>query len=99
MTVIVGVVTDVDDVLGPVLDLLNAAANDMELPAQQRDHRAWVRSALSLTWVELLELEPDRMRRAYGSDDLPAAWPAVHRELLATVKRALAQLQIRDPAP
>ena len=38
-----------------------------------------------------MELEPDRMRRAYGTDELPAAWPAV-RKLIAAVERALGQL-------
>jgi hypothetical protein len=39
-----------------------------------------------------MELDPDRMRRAYGTDELPAAWPAVRKQLIAAVERALAQL-------
>lgn len=37
-------------------------------------------------------LDPDRMRRAYGTDGLPAAWPAVRKKLIAEVERARAQL-------
>jgi len=91
MTVIEGVVADVDDILGPVLEAFNAAAKEMGLPAQMRNHRAGAQAALSLVWADLMELDPDRMRRAYGSDDLPAAWPAVRRELIAAVERALLQ--------
>jgi hypothetical protein len=39
-----------------------------------------------------MELDPDRMRRAYGTDELPTAWPAVREQLVAAVERALAQL-------
>ena len=39
-----------------------------------------------------MELEPDRMRRAYGTDELPAAWPADRKQLIAAVEWALAQL-------
>jgi predicted ATP-dependent Lon-type protease len=34
MTVIEGVVADVDDILGPVLEAFNAAAKEMGLPAR-----------------------------------------------------------------
>jgi hypothetical protein len=40
---------------------------------------------------DLIELDPAPMRRAYGTDELPAAWPAV-RKLIAAVEWALAQL-------
>lgn len=92
LTQIEGVVKDVADVLGPVLEALDAAAKEMELPAQKRDHRAGARAALSLVWADLMELDPGHMRRAYGSDDLPEAWPAARGELIAAVERALAQL-------
>jgi hypothetical protein len=36
-----------------------------------------------------MELDPDRMRRAYGTDELPAAWPAVRKHLISAVERAL----------
>ena len=39
-----------------------------------------------------MELDPGRMRRAYGTDELPTAWPAARRQLIAAVERALAEL-------
>jgi hypothetical protein len=86
------VVTDIADLLGPPLQAFNGAATEMALPAQQRSHRAAARGALSLERTDLMELDPDRMRRAYGTDELPAAWPAVRKQLAAAVERALAQL-------
>jgi hypothetical protein len=92
MTRLEDVVTDIADLLGPPLQALDGAAREMGLPAQQRSHRAAVRGALSLVWTDLMELDPDRMRRAYGTNDLPTAWPAVRRQLIAAIERALAQL-------
>jgi hypothetical protein len=32
------------------------------------------------------------MRRAHGTHELPTAWPAVRRQLIAAIEQALAQL-------
>jgi hypothetical protein len=92
MTRLDDVVTDIADLLGPPLQALDGAAREMGLPAEQRSHRAAARGALSLVWTDLMELDPDRMRRAYGTNEMPTAWPAVRRQLIAAVERALAQL-------
>jgi hypothetical protein len=92
MTRLDDIVTDIADVLGPPLEAFNAAAKEMALAVQQRSHRAAARGTLSLVWTELMELDPDRMRRAYGTNEMPTAWPAVRRQLIAAVERALAQL-------
>ena len=92
MTRLDDVVTDIADLLGPPLQALDGAVSEMALAVQQRSHRAAARGALSFVWTELMELDPDRMRRAYGTDELPAAWPAVRKQLIAAVERALAQL-------
>jgi hypothetical protein len=92
MTRLDDVVTDIADLLGPPLQAFDAAAKEMALAARQRSHRAAARGALSLVWTDLMELDPDRMRRAHGTDELPTAWPAVRRQLIAAVERARAQL-------
>jgi hypothetical protein len=92
MTRLDDVVSNIADLLGPPLQAFDGAAKEMALPARQRSHRAAARGALSLVWTDLTELDPDRMRRAYGTDELPAAWPAVRKQLIAAVERALAQL-------
>ena len=92
MTRLDDVITDIADLLGPPLQALNGAATEMDLAAPQRSHRAAARGALSLVWTDLMELDPDRMRRAYGTNEMPTAWPAVRRQLIAAVERALAQL-------
>ena len=92
MTCLDDVVTDIADVLGPPLEAFDAAAKEMALPARRRSHRAAARGTLSLVWTDLMELDPDRMCRGYGTNELPTAWPAVRRQLIAAVERALAQL-------
>ena len=92
MTRLDDVITDIADLLGPPLQALNGAATEMDLAALPRSHRAAARGALSLVWTDLMELDPDRMRRAYGTNEMPTAWPAVRRQLIAAVERALAQL-------
>jgi hypothetical protein len=96
MTRLENVVGDVDDVLGPVIDAFTAAASELSLPEQTRNHRNAAQATLSLVWADLTELDPDRMRRAYGTDDRPTAWPAVRGQLIAAVERALTQLR-SDP--
>ena len=92
MTRLDDVITDIAALLGPPLHALSGAASEMALAAPQRSHRAAARGALSLVWTDLMELDPDRMRRAYGTDEMPTAWPAVRRQIIAAVERALAQL-------
>jgi hypothetical protein len=92
MTSLDDVVPDIADLLCPPVQDLVGAAREMGLSAQQRSHRAAARGALSLVWTDLMELDPDRIRRAYGTNELPTAWPAVRTQLIAAVERALAQL-------
>ena len=46
-------------------------------------------------WADLIELDPARLQRAYGAHDLPEAWPAAQRHLIAAVEEALAELEAR----
>ena len=83
MTRLDDVVTDIADLLGPPLQALDGAATEMDLAAPPRSHRAAARGALSLVWTDLMELDPDRMRRAYGTErdahGLAGCSPAAHR--------------------
>jgi hypothetical protein len=49
---------------------------------------AMIAAYLILVWTDLMELDPEPMRRAYGTNDLPAAWPAVRKELIAAIEQA-----------
>jgi hypothetical protein len=99
MTRLTDVVTDIADLLRPPLQAFDGAAKDMALAAQQRSHRAAARGALSPVWTDLMELDPDRMRRADGTDELPTAWPAAPKQRVAAVDRALAQLDAKAAQP
>jgi hypothetical protein len=46
-----------------------------------------------------MELDPDRVRRSYGTDELPAGGPAIRKQLVAAVERARAQLDAWVPQP
>ena len=58
----------------PLQDFVGAA-REIGLPEQQRSHRADDRGPLSLGWTDLTELDPDRMRRAHGTNAATTSSP------------------------
>lgn len=87
MTRLTDVVTDIADLLAPAPPGIRRGGEGDGL-----GRAAAARGAHSLVWTDLMELDPDRMRRAYGTDELPGAWPAARKQLIAAVDRVLAQL-------
>jgi hypothetical protein len=90
------VVADLDRVLAPVLDAINAAAIDIDGSPSRRSHEAAARGVLSTVWADLMELEPARLQRAYGAHELPEGWPAAQAQVIASVERALTELEARN---
>ena len=78
-----------------MLDAINAAATEIGASPTRRSHEAAARGVLSIVWADLIELDPARLQRAYGAHDLPEAWPAAQRHLIAAVEEALAELEAR----
>ena len=97
MTQLEDVVADVDNVLGPVIDAFTAAAAELNLPAQTRNHRTAAAGTLSLILGRPYGARPRSHASRYGTDDLPTAWPEVRGELISAVERALARLESRSP--
>ena len=85
-------VPDLDLVLGPVEDALANAARELGLQAQLRDVRSRVRGPLHILWADLVELSPEELRKRWGVRDVPHGWPRLHRDLVAAVEGAIAQL-------
>jgi len=85
-------VPDFDLVLGPVEDALASAARELGLHAQLRDVRSRVRGPLHILWADLVELSPEGLRKRWGVREVPQAWPRLHRDLMAAVEGAIAQL-------
>ena len=75
-----------------MLDAIIAAATDIGGSPSRRSHEAAARGVLSIVWADLIELDPERLKRAHGAHDLPEAWPAAQRRLIAAVEEALAEL-------
>jgi hypothetical protein len=87
------VVTDIQDVLNPLLDAIAAVAERLELPRGERSHRSSVMATLTLAWSDLEELDPRRLRRGYGFAEPLAGWSEARDGLLDAIEQARARLQ------
>jgi len=54
--------------------------------------RSRVRGPLHILWADLVELSPEGLRKYWGVRDVPPGWPKLHRDLMAAVESAIAQL-------
>ncbi len=85
-------VPDLDRVLGPVERVLGSAAGTFGLEPAVLDGRRAVRGALHILWADLIDMSPENLGKHWGVDDIPDDWPLLHRQLLAAVEEAIAQL-------
>jgi hypothetical protein len=87
-------VGELDAVLAPVLQALRAAAGRIGAPAATRSLRRSAAATLSILWVDLVELAPERLEAAWGAE-VPDGWPALHAELLARLRWAADRIEGR----
>ncbi len=85
-------VPDLDHVLGPLERALDIAANTLGLEPAVLDGRRALRGALHILWADLIDMSPEKLRKHWGLYDIPDDWPQLHRQLLAAVEEAIAQL-------
>jgi hypothetical protein len=93
MTGLSDVVTDIEDVLEPLLDTIGNAADRLELPRAERSHRSSAMAALSLAWSDLEELAPRRLQRGYGFTEPLPGWSETRDALLDAIEHATARLK------
>jgi hypothetical protein len=89
---IVEEVPDLDRVLGPLEEVLATAGETFGLEPAVLDGRRAVRGALHILWADLIDMSPENLRKHWGVVDIPDHWPELHRQLLAAVEGAIAQL-------
>jgi len=83
---------DLAAALAPALAAVDEAARRIgAVPASYSMRRA-AESLLSILWSDLVDIEPERLRRAWGLDDLPDEWTELHTRLLAGIQEARARL-------
>jgi hypothetical protein len=87
------VVTDIEDVLKPLLDALANVADQLDLPRGERSHRASAMTALSLGWTDLHEVDPRRLQRGYGFAEPLAGWSEARQTLLDAIEQAIGRLK------
>jgi hypothetical protein len=71
-----------------LVGLLRAAAEQFGIAPDQRSARRSAGAILSLLWADLIEIEPQRLVRAWGAHDLPEDWRKLHAGLLGAVRSA-----------
>jgi hypothetical protein len=86
------VVTDIQDVLEPLLNALANVADQLDLPREMRSHRSWAVAALSLGWTDLQDLDPGRLQRSYGFAESLAGWSEARQALLDAIEQAIGRL-------
>jgi hypothetical protein len=86
------VVTDIQDVLEPLLNALANVADQLDLPREKRSHRSWATAALSLGWTDLQDLDPGRLQRGYGFAETLAGWSEARQALLDAIEQAIGRL-------
>lgn len=89
---------ELTEVLGPLEDTLSEAARRLGIEPAPIDVRQRVWGPLHILWADLVEMSPERLRKQWGADDVPEAWPGLQRQLLAAVEHAIAALG-RQPEP
>src|SRR5512132_1055775 len=67
-------VSELDQILAPVLEALRHAAAELGTRQAERSGRHSTLTVLILLWCDLVDLEPDRLRRTRRAHDLPQ-WP------------------------
>jgi len=82
----------VEEAVRPLMDAIRRAADELDLPIQRRSHRWRVGAVLTTTTAELTELEPTRLRHAYGLVEHPVGWARLHGEITDAAEEALARL-------
>lgn len=78
--------------LAPALRAIEEAAGRVGAVPQPYSVRHAAAAALSILWADLVDLRPERLRQAWGLDDLPEEWTELHARLLAGVEEARARL-------
>jgi hypothetical protein len=81
-------VPELDELVDGLVALLRGAARRLGVPPDQRSARRSAGAILSLMWADLVEIEPERLVRAWGAHDLPDEWQKLHARLLGAVRSA-----------
>lgn len=81
-------VPELDELVEGLVGLLRAAAGRLGVPPGQRSARRSAGAVLSLLWSDLVEIEPERLVRAWGACDPPDEWQKLHAGLLGAVRSA-----------
>jgi hypothetical protein len=89
-------VPELDQVLAPVLEALRHAAAELGTGQAESSGRHSALAVVRLLWCDLVELEPDRLRRTRGTHDLPP-WPQLYAGLLAALTTASDRLERDAP--
>jgi hypothetical protein len=92
-------VPELDELLDGLVGLLRAAAEQIGVTPDQRSVRHSAGAILSLLWADLVEIEPERLRRACGAHDLPDDWQKLHAGLLGAVRSAQRAVDRRAVQP
>ena len=85
-------VPDLDWVLGPIERVLDSAADTFGLEPAVLDGRKALRGTVNILWADLIDMSPENLYKYWGVDDIPDDWRELHRQLLAAVETAIAQL-------
>jgi hypothetical protein len=81
-------VPELDELVDGLVGLLRTAAEQLGVTPDQRSARRSAGAILSLLWSDLVEIEPERLVRAWGAHDLPDDWQKLHAGLLGAVRSA-----------
>jgi hypothetical protein len=88
-------VAELDRIVEELVGKLRSAAAELGIAAARRSARRSVAGNLALLWSDLVEVEPERLVRAWGAGDLPRRWRELHAELIRGVRSAQAAVDGR----
>lgn len=92
-------VPELDELIDGLVGLLRAAAERVGIMPDRRSARRSAGAILSLLWADLVEIEPQRLVRAWGASDLPDDWAKLHARLLGAVRSAQTAVDRRAVPP